>query len=276
MISKKSTISRSLAWGCGLGVVAVLGWAQIALAAGDLVSASRRIAELRAEVEAQNTKWDQLKKSVEAETQAELTQILAAEAELKTQRTQIRILDDRVRAAKLRLDRGLSVTQADQPRLTQLVHRMKDLTRESLSVGRGELISKWDKLSASLQSGDATTDEVAGELAELLIQEMKLTRGLHYVREELNWPTSKSESEGTGSKTSQVVEGLRVGGVQAWIFTPDARVGRWRGFGMEPDWVQAPEAKRALLSALQEAREKKTSTYLQLTAPVSLGTGESK
>jgi hypothetical protein len=253
--------------------VATLGWGQIALASGDLISASRRIAELRTEVEAQNSRWEQLKKSVEAETQAELSQIITGETELKTQRTQIRILEDRVRAAKLRLDRGLSVTQNDQPRLTQLIQRVENLTRESLAVGRYELMSKWSKLKSTLQNGQATTDEVSGELAELLIQELKLTRGIHYVREELQWKISKSGEASSEPQASQVIEGFRIGGVQAWIFTPDARVGRWRGLEQEPEWVQDAEARRALLSALQEAREKKTSAYLRLEAPVSLGAG---
>jgi hypothetical protein len=256
--------------------LATLGFAPIAVASNDLVTASRRIAELRAEVEAQNSKWDQLKKSVEAEAQAELGQLLAGDAELKTQRTQIRILEERVRAAKLRLDRGTTVTQTDQPRLTQLVQRLEKLTSTTLSVGRQELVAKWAKLKSSLQSGQATTDEVSGELAELLIQELKLTRGIHYVREELSWESSASAEKSSELRASQVVEGLRVGGIQAWIFTPDARIGRWRGLEQEPEWVEAAAAKTVLLSALQEAREKKTSAYLQLATPVSFSTGESK
>ena len=255
---------------------ALLGVDQVAWASSDLMSASRRIAELRAEVEAMNSKWDELKKSVEAETQAGLNQVLTGETELKAQRTQVRILGERVRAAKLRLDRGMTVTQADQPRLKLLLNRMHDATSGTLSIGRQVHAEKWIKLKDSFLKGESTSDEVAGDLAELLIEEVKLTRGIHYVREELSWKTSDQKAGSEALSASQVVEGLRIGGVQAWIFTPDGRVGRWRGGDAEPDWIEEAAGRSALLRALQEAREKKSSAYLQLATRVGFAQGGSK
>jgi hypothetical protein len=207
----------------------------------DLIS---RVMRLRLEVEEKNAVWEQEKKRLQTEYEAILQRTSEIQADILRKRSQLEVLRAREIAAKKRTERRQTTLGADREKLTLAVSEIIKALDATIPIGRKEYQAKLVRLSKDIEEGRGSVDEFSSDLAQAVKSELKMSRGLHLLKEELD-----VESE------LVPVEAVRIGGYASFFAAADGRVGEWNRTKRRAQWVTDPERRRQLLTNLEVVRK---------------------
>lgn len=203
-----------------------------------------QIMKLRLEVEEKNTLWEQEKKRLQAEYETLVGRTEEVQAEVLRKRSQLGILEARGASQVKRSERRQTVSGKDRGNLIEAVSEFKAVSDHLIPIGRAETREKLRRISDDLQNGRGSVDEVAVDFAQLLKSELKLARGAHIVKEQI---------QVEGETVS--VEAALIGGYTAVFAAADGRVGKWNVKEKRTQWVIDEKEKSRTLAALETVRK---------------------
>lgn len=203
-----------------------------------------QIMKLRLEVEEKNTLWEQEKKRLQAEYDTLVIRKEEVQAEVLRKRSQLGILEARGASQVKRSERRQTVSGKDRGNLIDAVSEFKAVSDQLIPIGRTETREKLRRISEDLLHGRGSVDEVAVDFAQLLKSELKLARGVHLVKEQI---------QVEGETVS--VEAALIGGYTAIFAAADGRVGKWNVNEKRTQWVGDEREKSRTLAALETVRK---------------------
>ncbi len=207
-----------------------------------------RVMRLRLEVEEKNVQWEQEKKRLQSEYEAVLSRTSEVQSEVLRKRSQLEVLRAREAAAEKRTERRQTVSGVERKVLAQTMAEVKLALDETLPIGRKENHLRILRLNQDLSEGRGSVDEFASDLAQAVKSELKLSRGVHLVKEELEVESEKV-----------AVEAARIGGYAAFFASTDGRVGEWNRLTKKSSWVTDSQRKKLLLAQLELVRKAASS-----------------
>lgn len=211
---------------------------------GDATDSFDQIMNLRLEVEEKNTLWEQEKKRLQGEYETLVNRVNEVQADVLRKRSQLEILKARGASSMKRSERRQSVSGLDRKNLIEAVAEFKAVQDGIMPFGRSELRLKTNRIAEDLSQGRGSVDEVATEFAQILKSELKLSRGVHLVKEEI-----QVENEAVP------VEVALVGSYTAFFASSDGRVGKWNRTDRRPQWIRDEKEKANMLKQLAVARQ---------------------
>lgn len=203
-----------------------------------------QIMNLRLEVEEKNTLWEQEKKRLQGEYETLVNRVNEVQADVLRKRSQLEVLQARRASSQKRSERRQTVSGLDRKNLVDAVAEFKTVTDGSMPFGRSELRIKLNGIARDLSEGRGSVDEVATDFAQLLKSELKLSRGFHLVKEEI-----QIQNE------TVAVEAALVGSYTAFFASADGRVGKWNREERRAQWIDDEKEKVSTLKRLEIVRQ---------------------
>ena len=203
-----------------------------------------QIMKLRLEVEEKNTLWEQEKKRLQAEYETVVNRAGEIQTEVLRKRSQLEILKARGTSQLKRSERRQTVSGLDRKNLMDAVSELKSVSDRLIPFGRTETRAKLSRISDDLVHGRGSVDELAVDIAHLLKSELKLARGAHIVKEQI---------QVEGETVS--VEAALIGGYTAVFAAADGRAGKWNVKEKRPQWVTEAKEKSRTFAVLETFRK---------------------
>jgi len=203
-----------------------------------------QIMKLRLQVEEKNTLWEQEKKRLQAEYETLVNRSAEVQAEVLRKRSQLGVLEARGASQIKRSERRQTVNGLDRKNLIEAVSEFNAVSELLIPIGRTETRAKLSRISDDLAHGRGSVDELAVDFAQLLKSELKLARGAHILKEQI---------QVEGETVS--VEAVLIGGYTAVFAAADGRVGKWNVKEKRPQWTIGEIEKSRTLAALETVRK---------------------
>lgn len=203
-----------------------------------------QIMKLRLEVEERNTLWEQEKKRLQSEYEVLVNRTGEIQADVLRKRAQLEVLRARISSVLKRSERRQIVSGLDRRVLTEMTSEYKALSDRLLPFGRSEIRAKLHRISGDLAQGRGSVDEVAVDFAQILKSELKLSRGMHLVKEEI-----QVENE------LVAVEAALIGGYTAFFAAADGRAGKWNVREQRSQWIVDEKEQVRTLDHLETVRK---------------------